>query len=85
MLTDIHTKLVISSRRLILVAEISNNGLEAKMSWKSYLLIASDHYNNCCIQQLARGIYLKYLINDKYLLLTMLGVRTYLKCITTYN
>ena len=44
MLTSTHTciKRVISSRRLILVAEIGSNGLEARVSRKCILFVGSE-------------------------------------------
>ena len=42
MLTEIHTKGVISSRRLILVAEVGSNGVEARVSGKCTLFVGSE-------------------------------------------
>ena len=42
MLTGTHTKRVISSRRLILVAEVGSNGLEARVSRKCLLFVGSE-------------------------------------------
>ena len=67
MLTGTHTNTVIPSRRLILVAKVRSNGLEARVSVKCTLYAGSEPHatsNKIAVpielHSAVRGIYLKY-------------------------
>ena len=82
MLTGTHTNTVIPSRRLILVAKVGSNGLEAKVSVKCTYMLEVNHIAVPIeLHSAVRGKYLPENTTTNVIYIShQLGESTYLKC-----